>query len=174
MFTKSLLKLDLKEQVFLGIMIALKVALDKLSIGDATLQVGLGFVGSVLLGYIFGPIWGAIGGALSDLVASALFGNLGGFFIGFTLTAAAGPFLYGLFFYHRPVKIWRVIAATLLVTVLINALMNTLWISMMTGANYWPQFMVRLPKQLIAPWIQMIVTYLVLQAIEKLPNRLAR
>ena len=104
MTIKKLLKIDLQGLVMLGIVIAMKIILGRFSFGPAIVKVGLGFIGSVMLGYLFGPIWGAVGGCISDLVSSALFGNQGGFFIGFTLTAMAGPFIYGLFFYQKPVK----------------------------------------------------------------------
>ncbi|MBT8940054.1 BioY family transporter, partial [Lactobacillus delbrueckii subsp. bulgaricus] len=91
---------------------------------------------SVMLGYLFGPWWGFAGGALSDLVSSAIFGNMGGFFIGFTLTAALGPMIYGFFLYKKPIQIWRVIASVICVTVICNIGLNTLWVSMMYGINF--------------------------------------
>ncbi|MBT8941419.1 BioY family transporter, partial [Lactobacillus delbrueckii subsp. bulgaricus] len=57
-------KLELRELVLLAMVIAIKVVLGHFKVGDATLQVGLGFIGSVMLGYLFGPWWGFAGGAL--------------------------------------------------------------------------------------------------------------
>ena len=86
MKTKNLVHLELRDLILLGIIIAMKVILAQFSFGPAMVKVGLGFIGSVMLGYIFGPVWGSVGGGISDLVSSAIFGNQGGFFIGFTLT----------------------------------------------------------------------------------------
>lgn len=158
---------DLQTLVLLGIVVAVKVILNQFSIGPAFVKVGLGFIGSVLLGYLFGPLWGTLGGGISDLVSSALFGNQGGFFLGFTLTAMCGPLIYALFFYHRPVKIWRVIAATLLVTVIVNIGLNTLWIHLLYNVDFKVALMQRLPKEVIVPWLQMFVAYFVLQAISR-------
>lgn len=80
---------ELRKLVLLGIIVAIKIILSQFSFGPAMVKVGLGFIGSVMLGYLFGPIWGAVGGGISDLISSAIFGNQGGFFIGFTLTAMA-------------------------------------------------------------------------------------
>lgn len=167
MKTKQISGLELKKLILLGMIVAVNVILKQISFGPETVKIGLGFIGSVLLAYLFGPLWGTIGGGITDLVASALFGNQGGFFIGFTLTAMAGPFIYSLFFYQKPVRIWRVVVATLTVALLVNVGMNTLWIHLLYGVNLQAAFWQRLPKEIITPWIQMVVTYLVLKAISR-------
>lgn len=167
MSIKNWLEIDLQELVLLGLVVAMKIVLEQFSFGPVMVKVGLGFIGSVLLGYFFGPVWGSVGGGISDLLTSAIFGQQGGFFIGFTLTAMAGPLIYGLFFYHQPIKIWRIIVATLLVTIIVNIGMNTLWLHMMYGLNLKAALLQRLPKELIVPWLQMIITYFVLQAVSR-------
>ena len=157
MNTKKLLKTDLQRLIFLGIIVAMKIILGQFSVGPATVKVGLGFIGSVLLGYFFGPVWGTIGGGISDLVASAIFGNQGGFFIGFTLTAMVGPLIYALFLYNKPVKIWRIVVSTILVTIIVNIGMNTLWLHIMYNMNFNAALIQRLPKELIVPWIHMVI-----------------
>lgn len=164
MIIKKWLKIDLQQMVLLGIIIAMKIVLDKFSFGPAIVKVGLGFICSVLLGTIFGPIWGAVGGGIGDLLTSAIFGQQGGFFIGFTLTAMIAPFIYGLFFYQKSVKIWRVVLATILVAIIVNIGMNTFWLHIMYGLDLKAALFQRLPKEVIAPWFQMIITYFVLQA----------
>lgn len=158
---------ELRKLILLGIIVAIKIILEQFSFGPAMVKVGLGFIGSVMLGYLFGPIWGAVGGGISDLVSSAIFGNQGGFFIGFTLTAMAAPLIYGLFFYKKPVEIWRIIVATILVTVIVNIGMNTLWISLLYGVDLKVALIQRIPKEAIVPWIQMLVIYFVLQALSR-------
>lgn len=167
MTRKKWLDLDLKELILLGLIVAIKIILEQISFGPATVKIGLGFIGNVMLGYLFGPLWGGIGGGVSDLVSSVLFGQQGGFFIGFTLSAITAPFIYGLFFFNRQLKIWQIIAATLLVTIIVNIGMNTLWIRIMYGLKLKAALIQRLPKEIIVPWIQMIVTYFVLQALSR-------
>lgn len=167
MSVKNWLEIDLQELVLLGLVVAMKIVLEQFSFGPVMVKVGLGFIGSILLGYFFGPIWGSVGGGISDLLTSAIFGQQGGFFIGFTLTAMAGPFIYGLFFNQQPIKIWRIFVATILVTIIVNIGMNTLWLHMMYGLNLKAALLQRLPKELIVPWIQMIITYFVLQAVSR-------
>ena len=171
MSIKKWFEIDLQELILLGLVVAMKIVLAQFSFGPATVKVGLGFIGSVMLAYFFGPVWGAVGGGISDLLTSAIFGQQGGFFIGFTLTAMAGPLIYGLFFYPQPIKIWRIIAATLLVTIIVNIGMNTLWIHMMYGLDFRAALIQRVPKEVIVPWLQMIITYFVLEAISRVKIR---
>ncbi len=73
-------KIDLQGLVTLALLVAMNVVLQKISFGPATVKVGLGFIGSALLAYYFGPFWGGVGAVLSDLLKSAVFGVEGGFF----------------------------------------------------------------------------------------------
>lgn len=167
MSIKKWVKIDLQGLVLLGIIVAMKVVLDQISFGPATVKVGLGFIGNILLGFLFGPIWGAVGGGVGDLVSSALFGQQGGFFIGFTISAMAATFIYGLCFYQQKIKIWRIVLATILVTVIVNIGLNTLWLHFMYNLDLMAALVQRLPKEMIVPWLQMIVTYFVLEAISR-------
>lgn len=167
MTIKEMLKVELRDLVLLGIIVAMKIILSRFSVGTTIVHVSLGFIGSVMLGYLFGPVWGSIGGGISDLVSSALFGNQGGFFLGFTLSAMIGPFIYGLVFYQKPVKIWRIILATLLVTVVVNIGLNTLWVHLLYGMDFRVVLIQRIPKEAITPWLEMIISYFVLNAISR-------
>lgn len=163
-----MLEVELRDLILLGIIVAMKIILERFTIGTSLAHIGLGFIGSVLLGYMFGPVWGAAGGGIADLVSSALFGNQGGFFIGFTLSAMVGPFIYGLFFYQKPVKIWRIMVAVLLVSIIVNVGMNTLWLHFLYNVDYKAALVQRAPMEIIVPWVQMIVVYFVLMAISRI------
>ena len=167
MTIKEMLKVELRDLVLLGIIVAMKIILSRFTVGTTIVHVSLGFIGSVMLGYLFGPVWGSIGGGISDLVSSALFGNQGGFFLGFTLSAMIGPFIYGLVFYQKPVKVWRIILATLLVTVVVNIGLNTLWVHLFYGMDFRVVLIQRIPKEAITPWLEMIISYFVLNAISR-------
>ena len=167
MTIKEMLKVELRDLVLLGIIVAMKIILSRFTVGTTIVHVSLGFIGSAMLGYLFGPVWGSIGGGISDLVSSALFGNQGGFFLGFTLSAMIGPFIYGLVFYQKPVKVWRIILATLLVTVVVNIGLNTLWVHLLYGMDFRVVLIQRIPKEAITPWLEMIISYFVLNAISR-------
>ena len=160
-------KLNLQALVFLALLIAVNIVLQKISFGPATLKIGLGFIGNIMLGYYFGAIWGGLGALISDLLTSAIFGVEGGFFPGFTLSAVLAVMIYGIFLYQRPIKLWRVAAATILVTIVVNIFLNTYWLHILYGINLKLAFMQRLIKELIVPWFQIAIGYIILKALQR-------
>ena len=124
-----------------------------------------------MLAYYFGPLWGGIGALVSDLLRAEIFGVDGGFFPGFTLSAIVAVVIYALFLYQKPIKWWRIIASTLLVTLVVNVLMNTYWIHILRGLDLRAAFLQRILKELIAPWIQIVVLYVILNALQRVKIR---
>ncbi len=55
--------------------------------------------------------------------------------------------IYALFLYQKPIKWWRVIAATLLVTLVVNVLMNTYWLHLLYGLDLRAAFLQRILKR---------------------------
>lgn len=163
----KIFKSNLTQLVFLGILVALQVILNRLSFGPTMVKVSLSFIGSCLLGYFFDPFWAGVGGGVSDLLTSAIFGQEGGFFPGFTLSAILAAVIYSIFFKERRVKVWQVVSAVLLVTLIVNVGLNTFWLHLMYGLNFKAALMMRMTKELIVPWIQMVVVYIVLNAIAR-------
>ena len=51
MNAKKILRTDLQQMIFLGMIVAMKIILGQFSFGPTTVKVGLGFIGSVLLAY---------------------------------------------------------------------------------------------------------------------------
>lgn len=158
---------ELTQLVFLGIIVALRIVLSRFTIGPTMIKVGLSFVADALLGYFFNPFWAGVGGGVSDLLTSALFGQEGGFFPGFTLSAILAPVIYSCFFKSRQVKLWQIIVSTLLVTLIVNLGLNTLWLHLMYGLNFKAALLTRLAKELITPWLQILVLYLLLNALAR-------
>ncbi|MEJ6348159.1 folate family ECF transporter S component [Holzapfeliella sp. He02] len=158
--------------VIFALMVAISVVLQKITFGTPITQVGLGFIGTALMGRFFGPVWAGIGAGLADVLNSIILGVLGGFYPGFTLSAIATGVIYGLFLYRQHLADnwkngWRIIASVLVVTVVVYMVMNTLWITHMTNGNFAHLFGIRLPKQLILPWIQMLILMIITIALDR-------
>ncbi len=139
LFTKSELpslnKLkQTKVLCFCGMMGALAVILGYV----ATIKVGqyirIGFSGlpNQVVDYLFGPWIGAIFGGTMDIVKWFVSGE-GNFFPGFTITAMLGAAIYGFFLYNKPLKIANIILSQLLVKVVCNLVLNTLWLNLLYG-----------------------------------------
>ncbi|MBT8838077.1 folate family ECF transporter S component, partial [Lactobacillus delbrueckii subsp. bulgaricus] len=77
------------------------------------------------------------------------------------------PMIYGFFLYKQPIQIWRVIASVICVTVICNIGLNTLWVSMMYGINFMVALSSRILKEMITPWIQMVVVWFILEGLSR-------
>src|SRR5699024_555922 len=94
-------------------------------------RISFGFLPSAMIGMLFGPWTAGIAGALADLAGIFLFGGSGAYFPGFTLSAFLGSFFYGFYLYKKP-KTWgRVILTVLVITLVVNLGLNTLWLVIM-------------------------------------------
>ncbi|MBT8856085.1 folate family ECF transporter S component, partial [Lactobacillus delbrueckii subsp. bulgaricus] len=53
------------------------------------------------------------------------------------------------------------------VTVICNIGLNTLWVSMMYGINFMVALSSRILKEIITPWIQMVVVWFILEGLSR-------
>jgi len=121
-----------------------------LSIGMLTIQIGnyikigFSFLASQLAYMLFGPVVGIMFGAAADLLGFVL-KPTGPYFFGFTLSAMLGGLIYGGILYKKPLRFWRVFLAQAAVSILINMLLGTYWLSMLYGKA----FIVLLPMRVL-------------------------
>ena len=161
--------------VLCAMMAALSIILMSTTSFYITPHIKVGFSGlpNRLVDFMFGPVIGAIFGGIMD-VLKFLIKPDGGFFFGYTLTAIAGGFIYGLFYYRLQIKkpldingetktrtkilLWvkanatsilLIFIANALVKIICNIGMNTLWSSMMSGKAWLALIPGRLVKNLI-------------------------
>lgn len=133
-----------------GMLIALSLVIDRATtivISD-TLHISFVFLTKAVIGMLFGPVAGLYAGALNDIVGYIAYPK-GGFFPGYTLSAALTGFLYGLFLYKVRIRWWNAVAAQASVTVLVNLFLNPLWMTITNGDAMWLLWLARLPKNLI-------------------------
>ncbi|BCN30438.1 folate family ECF transporter S component [Anaeromicropila herbilytica] len=152
--------------VIAGLLIALYVviAATNVKISDV-LQIRFGFIILSVAGLVGGPIMGLCVGALGDILSMILSGGQGsGFFFGFTLSYALIGFFAGLIFYKA--KITPIHALLGGIVEFANAmLLNSLWLSIMTGASYSSMFITRLPKNIIMLPINSMLLFIVIKAL---------
>lgn len=156
---------------WLGILIAVQVVLARFTIGSNSLKVGFSFVVTGMIGYYFGPWKSALAGLVSDLIGNIVFPPQGGFFVGFTISAIVAGLIYGLVLYKKEITWWRVLIAIVLVSLIVNLVLNTLWVNIMYpvptkvlwATRIWP----RAIKELIFIPFETIVLYIVLKWISK-------
>ncbi|KRL42836.1 hypothetical protein FD29_GL001487 [Companilactobacillus mindensis DSM 14500] len=156
----------MQEVTWMALLIAMQMVLSKLSIGSNTLKVGFSFIAIGLLGYYFGPFKAAVANVLADVISNVVMPSSGGFFLGFTFSALVAGVIYGYMLYNHKVTILRTFITVLLITVIVNTGMNTLWIHMMTNVPYPALLIPRLTKEAFSLVYQTGLLYIVLKWID--------
>jgi len=130
------------------------------------LKIGFASLPNELVDYLFGPVVGALFGGAMDLIKFMIKPD-GGFMPGFTLSAMLAAFIYGMFLYKRPLSLPRMLAAKLVVTVLVNILLGTYWLSLLNGKGYLVILPGRIIKNMIQWPVDSVIFYTVAKALEK-------
>lgn len=159
-FTESFQELkDLRTMTAAAMLLAITVVLGfyRLQLTEY-IRIGFDSISKELTGMLFGPVIGCMVGGLSDLI-SYIIKPIGGFFPGFTVSAMAGGIIYGTILYKRPLSFKRVIAANSVVTVVVNLLLNTYWLTLLYGDAFFALLPARAVKQLIMLPIDSILFY---------------
>ncbi|MFD1429009.1 folate family ECF transporter S component [Lacticaseibacillus mingshuiensis] len=164
-------KMSTRTVVYMAMFMVFSVILSRFSFGNTWLQISPAFLATVLMGYYLGPWWGAVDAAFADQFKTILF-SPGSNFPGFTLTAAVAAILYGLFLHERKVSLVRTIIPFVLVMVIANIFLNTLWLNIM-GTPWQGIIGVRTVKNLIELPINVALGYAVLKTVERVKPHIA-
>ena len=150
-----------------GMLVAISVILAffKLAITQ-TLQVSFAFLPVAGGGMLFGPVVGGMIGAVSD-VAGFVIRPTGPFFPGFTLSAMVTGALFGQLLYRKPVTVKRVVTACVLNSVLVNWVLNTVWLSLLYGNGFIVLLGARIIKNLIMLPIDTALLFSLLKLFER-------
>lgn len=158
-----------KNVVFCGLMAALAVILTYMT----TIQIGpyikIGFWGipNRVVELMFGPIVGGIFGGTLDIIRYIV-RPTGPFFVGFTISEILSGVIYGIFLYKKPVKLTRLAIAGFVDKVVVNCVLNTLWLSMLYGKGFMVLISARVIKNLIMWPIDALLLFAVLTYTVKL------
>lgn len=173
MYKSSFQELFVTRNVVLcGFMAALAVVLNM----AATIQIGpyirIGFSGipNRVVECLFGPVAGCLFGGALDMLKYVL-KPTGPFFFGFTLNVMIAGIIYGSILYKKPVGIKRVVTAELFAKVLINCILNTLWISVLYGKGFFVLLPARLLKNAVMLPIDSAILYFSLTYVKKIIYR---
>ncbi len=141
-------------------------------LGYFTIRVGtyfnLGFSGlaNELVHFLFGPVVGGVFGGVMDIL-KFIIDPSGAYFFGFTFNAILAGIIYGSFWYKRPLSFGRIMAARLVVIVICNIILNTLWLSMLSGKAFIALLGPRVIKNLVMWPVDSLVFLLVAGALER-------
>ncbi|MBE6989818.1 MAG: folate family ECF transporter S component [Ruminococcaceae bacterium] len=156
----------LRLTVICAMMTALTVVLNRFgSIHTDGWTIGFSFVPVAMTAILYGPAAAAAVGGVADLVGALLF-PFGPYFPGFTATAALMGAVYGWFLYKKnPVRLVpHILPATLINSILLGLLVNTLWVSILYGSRtYWGWFVYRLPEYAVLIPLNLILIPVLVQ-----------
>lgn len=155
----------------MGLFVALAVVFTRLTNWYImpTQRVNFAFLATSVCSLVLGPFLGAVNAAVADIVGYFLFPSGGAFFPGFTLTALVSGIIYGLFLYKKPTTILRVALAVLCVSIIGDLFMNSIWLSMLFKAAWFPLLIGRILKTLIWYPVQVFFIYVVWKfAVDKI------
>ena len=153
-------KLTVKKLMTISLLIALEIILTRiLSIQTPIVRISFGFLPIVIMAMMYGPVYAGIGAVIANLVGVTLFPIA--FFPGFILTAFLSGIVYGLVLYNRPKCMKRIVIAVLIVTVILQLGLDTLWIQILAVGTlsiegYLALMPMRIVRTLIMAPIQII------------------
>ena len=164
--------LSVHSLVVMALMVALSIVATRfLSIETPIIRVGFGFVPIVISAMYLGPMRAGIIGLIADLIGFALAGK-GIFFPGFTFSAFLSGFIYGIFFEgEKAFSKVNLILGSVAVTVIVDFILNTLWLTIlannMTFEFFLTRFYSRLPGQLVMLVVKIVITILISETVFK-------
>ena len=160
--------------VMTALLIALKIILERfLSYSVWNQRFGFSFIAVAFAAALLGAPWAALTAGLGDLLGAILFPSGGAYFPGFTLTAVLTA-LCTAFFIHKNATFPRVVISVLLNQIFGSVLLNSLWISILFGANFKTLVPTRLVQAGVMTVIQITLTFLLFGQHSPVRKRLSR
>ena len=167
-FTDSFQEMrDLKVLVAAAMLLSITVVLGFYRVQlTESIRIGFDFIAKESTSMFFGPVVGCMVAGLYDII-SYIIKPVGAFFPGLTLSAMLGSVIYGVILYKRPLSLRRIIVANSTVTVFVNMLLNTYWMTILYGDAFAVLFPARAMKQIIMLPVEIILFYTVAKMFSK-------
>lgn len=163
----------IKQTILAGLLLATTIVLSRfLSIKTPIVVISFSFIPMMLSGMLLGPWWAMIICGLSDLIGALLF-PFGAYFVGYTITSTLAGLTYGLFLQRKNNKtnkklILNLIISSLIVLILCNGVLNSIWIYITAKKAIMAILPTRLLKQIIMLPIHVIVLYFLNLGLDKM------
>lgn len=128
------------------------------------LRITFTFIPLALAGWLLGPVPAMLVGLVGDIIGCILFPS-GAYFPGFTLTKLLSGFIYGIFLYRQNPKknFLPVLFAEISVNMLMNVLLNALWLSVLFGKAWSVYVASHFIKNIFALPIEVILLLLIIR-----------
>ena len=163
-----------KKIIITAILLAMEISLSRfLSIETPIVKISLAFIPTILCAIWLGAKWTILLNVLGDIIGATLFPT-GPYFVGYTISTAISGLIYGLLLYKKQSDtftdkqfVLRLILAVVLVTVIVNMGLNTLWVSITAGKAFIVLLGTRFVKELIMVPIHIVVILFIEKLLRK-------
>lgn len=159
----------IKKIVISGLLLALLIVLSRfVSIKTQILVISFSFIPIIMSAIWLGPKYSTLIAMLGDLIGALLF-PFGTYFIGYTISQSLTGLVYGMLLYKKGEELStkelliKLTISSLIVLILINVFLTSLWIHIQYGKAYIVIMTGRIVAQICMFPIQLIVIY----ALEK-------
>ena len=167
-------KLSTRALVLAAIFSAMNIILTRagvIMLFGGLVRLSFGKIPLILSGLFLGPLAGAFAGLIGD-VLGVIINSHGAPMIhpGFTLSSVltgAVPGIIVILSRRKRSSLFNVITSNIIVLILVNLLLDTLWLSQMYGNPYTVVFQTRLIPHIIIAAINIVVTYPLLKSLIK-------
>lgn len=168
---------DTKRLCILGIMVALKIVLERvlsISMGDY-LRISFSFIPVAVTGMLMGPVASTLVAVVADLLGTLISGQAP--FPPLTVVAALTGFFYGAFFYRKKVTMLRAAVCFIPVQFLCSLILNSLclvWMGIIPAAPeaFWIKMTPRIIRAVVQYPINVVLMTVVARAVDRLPASL--
>ena len=149
-----------------GLFAALAFILESFSIQlGESIKIGFSGLPNEMVDFLFGPAVGCVFSGMMDIL-KLIVHPTGPWIPGLTLNSFLAGLVYGFFLYKRPVRLWRILIAKLIVALVINVGLGTFWLSQVYGNGFFAMAPARFIKNMIMWPINSLVLFLTLKVLE--------
>ena len=158
-----------------ALLVALSVVVGffKLPISEV-LEIRFSAVPIAVAGALLGPGIAAMVGALAD-IGGFIIMPTGPFFPGFTVSGIISGIIFGIFLHSRGsarVNIGRILTAVILNTVIVNMLLNSLWLTILYGkGGFIAVVSARIVKELVMIPVNTILIAAILNSVVRITKK---
>ena len=151
---------NVKKIATLGMLLAAQVVAGKFfSIKFPLVPIGFLFLPLAITSILYGPLWGGISGVIGDFLIAIL--GPWGYFPPMATTAFLSGAIYGIFLYKKPLTLPRITLCVLAESLICSVLLQTYWITMLSGKGYFALLPVRLGQTLLVAPVTIVCLRLV-------------
>lgn len=161
---------QVKKIAMIGMLLAVQVVSGMFfSIKLPLVTIGFIFLPLSITAILYGPLWGAAAGVMGDFLIASL--GPYGYYPPMATTAFLSGCIYGLFLYRKPLTTKRIIACVLVESLLCSVLLQTYWITLLSGRGYFALMPLRLLQNLLVSPVSVICIRLVAPRVVALMKR---